>query len=481
MLREIKDWLTLPRISHEELDSIKNELWNAHAYGSFGNSAVMDSFQSSDLGYGTGNDKAEMFSAYSQSRVPRWQLDSFYRSSGLIRKIVDLPVNDATRRGIKILHDESELIKMQLEALQIPQKSKRAAKYGRLFRLGVVFLDIDDGRMLHEPVDLKNIRTINSATVYDYDWIRPYMFDWADTIEPTYYSLTRSMGESTIHKDRLLIFNGFDAGINNWVGTNGTGESIVDAIYRPFRNLDVDYNAASTMAKDFRVMIVKMLGFGQKAKGQNRDSVAAAKARYRTMKEMGSIVNGYVMGNEDNIEYLTTKVEGYPELVRLAKDYLCMVSGIPHTKLFNEGTGAGLNNGKGESEANDWIDVVEDFQEDFFRPNYNKILLYLAAYNGFEPFRFEFNPIAPRSEKEQSEIDKNRAQTEYLQARTDAQRLKDDIVTRKEIRVNRLINNQGDDAGRFTVEGEDPPEPEKQNPVLTQALKDSGAIYVAGL
>lgn len=414
---------------------------------------------STNLGLGTSSDKAEMFSPYIDSRVSRTELDSLLRSSGLIQRIVSLPINDMTRRGITIEHERATEIQQALNKLRIFPKSNQAGRYGRIFKHGVVFPDADDGQPLDQPLNLKRIKRVNLASVHDADYIRPWGWEWWDTGEPTMYERTGSKGQVRIHASRLMIFDGIDCGLNNRLSNNGMGESIIDAIYVPFRNLDIDYKAASTMAKDFRIPVFKLAGFEDKGKNNTKSAVDAAKARYKTMKAMLSIVNGFVMGKDDTIEYLTANVTGYAELVRLTKDYLCFVTGIPHTKLFNEGTGAGLNNGKGESEANDWINVIEDFQEHLFRPQLDKIIaMVAAALKIYEPIVYTFNPLVPESPLQREQRRKERAQAEKYEAEADQIRLKCGLVTREEIRVNRWINNRGEAADHFTVAGPKPPD-----------------------
>lgn len=418
-----------------------------------------DQFISPELGMGTGRDKAEMFMSFADYRRPRSEIDGLYRTSGLIQRIVDLPINDMTRRGIHIEHDYANEIQQGLKKLRIFPKANRAGRYGRAFRFAVVFLDVNDGQPVDQPVNLKRIRSVNLATVHDSDYIQPYGFEWWDGDEPSLYLLTRSGRQSLVHRDRLMIFDGIDTGFNNRVSNSGMGESIIDAVYRPFRNLDIDYNAASTLAKDFRVPVFTLAGFEDKAKGSAKAAVDAAWTRYSTMKKMLSVVNGFVAGKDDKVEYLASQVTGYADLVQLTKDYLCFVSGIPHSKLFNEGVKAGLANGKGESEDNDWVNVVEDLQQNLFGPQLDKVIAYIAAaYKIYEPITYRFNDLNPKSNAQKQLERKTRAEAEKLEAQADLIRLNCALVTREEVRQNRYIDNVGDNADRFVVEQPKPPE-----------------------
>ena len=403
----LKRFDSTERGSKEELMNLRSSM----AMSSFNDHIRMDSFQSNLLGFGTSIDKAESFSFFGSTRIDRATLDSMYATSGLIQKIVNLPINDATRKEIVIQHERAEDILDVMENLEIMKKINLAARYGRIFRLGAVLLDINDGRSMDKPVDISGIRNINVAALLDEAWLVP--LDYNGITEVEYYQLaTGSLFK--IHRDRLLVFDGIDCGINNRIYNLGKGESIIDAIYQPFRNLTVDYNAASTLAKDFRVPIIKMEGFSRKTIGSTAATVADIKERLKKMHQLLSIINGIVIGENDAYESLTTNVGGYADLVKLAKEHLAFVSGIPHSKLFNEGPGGGLNTGAGLSEEKDWANTVEDFQASYIRPQVRKIIRYIGAALGIRTkIPFWFTPLLQQTELDQ-------ARTEETNARRDA-------------------------------------------------------------
>lgn len=498
MLRKMKRWVdralvpkrvllnTIERMRTElmmsELDAIPNMT------GSYTDGTRQDGFYSRKTGHGTENDKAEMVSAYSERRLSRPELDAHYRN-GLIQRIINLPIADATRGWITIQHPDPKVSKLlldQLDALGIFHKTFQAACYGRMYRQAGVYIDIDDGQELDQPVDLASIKAIPVASVHDSQFLIPQATEWFSTGSEILEPITYRLGMKSIHRDRIMIFNGLDAGINNRISCMGTGESVMDAIYRPFRNLDVDYNAASTLAKDFRIMMIKLAGFGNKVSQNGASDNTSALARLRVMKGMLSIVHAWVGGDQDSVEWKTAPVQGYPELVQLTKEFLCWVTGIPHTKLFNEGTGAGLNNGKGESEQNDWAAVIEDIREHVLRPQLNKIIRYLCALNGIDELvTFEFPPMNPMTPKEKAEVRRLNAAAELDQARADSIRLRDGLIYREEIRRSRWIECTGDNADVIQVRGEKPPEqadiPVKPTPVgLTPFGNNSNRMQAPG-
>jgi hypothetical protein len=322
-----------------------------------------------------------------------------------------------------------------------------------------VFMDIDDGQPLSEPVDIDNIKAFNLTSVHDIDTIQPVDFEWwggrDDVLEPTHYQLV-GKPESKIHRDRLMIFRGLDAGINNRIAAMGAGESVADSIYRAFRNLDSDYNAASTLAKTFRLLRIKLAGFAQKAGANSSSDNNSAMRRLRVMKSMLSIVNAWVGGEQDDVEYKASPVQGYDKIVELTKDKLCWESGIPHTKLFGESPGSGLNNGKGESQFNDYANSIEDIREFVFRPQLNKPVRYLCALNKIkDTVTYEFPPLHPESPKEKAETREANARAEKLEAETALILIKLAIITRKEARSRYL--GTGEYLHRMQITSPEPP------------------------
>lgn len=416
----------------------------------------LDGFQSSELGFGTSRDKAEMFSYRDSHRCSRRELNQMYRSSGLLRTIIDLPINDMTRRGFTIEHPAAPNICAMLEALNITPLCNKVGKWGRAFRLGAVVLDIDDGRQVWEPVDVKKIKAINVALALDSSFILPNDFCWWKDTE--YYTVTAD-SSLVVHRDRMLIFNGLDAGIENRLLSGGLFESVVDMVYQPFRNLSVDYNSASTLLKDFSVPVIKLAGFADKLKQNTSQTSADIRQRVSLMRRLLSVINGIVIGETDSYENLTRTVTGYAEIVRLAKEHLCFVAGIPHTKLFKEGTGGGLNNGKGESEDNDWDDIILDLQTTSWQPELRKIITYTGALEGiYTPIPFHFNPLAQLTEKQKAEISKIKAETMKTKLEGAEIAKRNGWLSDEEVRRNLFILQYGHQADRWVVENDQLPE-----------------------
>lgn len=444
-------------ISQESINDARDSIFSSLSEGVHVSHG--DGFASSNLGLGTDIDKAEMMELFRDRRKNRGELDTLYEQSGLIRKIVDLPINGMMRMGVNVHHDKKKEIYKRMMNLGAWPKINTSAKWGRIFRFSCVFIDLDDGMPLHEPVNVKLVKGIKDLKVYDEQHITPYYYEYGDN-EPTYYQVTGLVGRETflIHKDRLLVFNGFNSGYNNQMYNCGMGSSIVDAIYKPFRNLDADYNAASTMAKDYRVIKFKIAGLENKTKKTPKEKAVRIKDRITTMKRMLSIVNGYVTAGEDDIDFLQNNIYGYPELVKLTKEYLCWVSQIPHNRLFSEGTGKDLGSGKGEGEESEWVETLRDFQMYYFSPQFYKLLEYICASMGiYEVPEYEFPYPIPQSPLSIAKVRSENAKAYFYLAQGDRIYLETFCVNVEEVRRNRMIENQGEDGDMFFVESDEPP------------------------
>lgn len=418
---------------------------------------------SASTGHGTSRDLPETLRGVRDARSTDEELDSLYAGNGLARQIVDLPIDEALQGWITIKHPDAKVVKLlndQLDTLGIFPKTHAAARYGRLKRLGVVYMDIDDGQSLDQPVDVEKISAINLTTVFDRSQITPYSFNmWSGpdaVMEPVHYQVSGN-GLVKIHKDRLMIFPGLDAGFNNFVQCGGMGESVIDTLKRQLRNLENGYNQAAHMAMEHRTKSLHMEGFSDKSGANSRSNTADALRRLQVMRSLVGVINGLVMGQHDKVEYASAPLNGYPELVQLAKEILCWFTGIPYAKLFGESSGNGLNNGKGEYQSNNWALVIGKIREFYLRPQLNKILRYLAALNGIEEqIDFEFPPLFPQTPKEEAETRKLNAEAQKLEAEADAIRIDYAIITRKESRVGRYVTT-GDQSNNIQVEGDEPP------------------------
>jgi hypothetical protein len=147
------------------------------------------------------------------------------------KRIVDIVAEQSTRRGFRVLFggdgaaaEEVAGIEQAIEDLYILENFLLASKNARLYGGACILLYIDDGRKADQPVDLRNIRSVESMEVLDRWQIAPVINEenLYDYSKATYYQiisgdLIAQPQLVKIHKDRILSWtaNGFLTGLGS--------------------------------------------------------------------------------------------------------------------------------------------------------------------------------------------------------------------------------------------------------------------------
>ena len=134
-----------------------------------------------------------------------------YQYDNLVKKIVDLYPDTAYSTGFEIESDDTDFYKASLDKLQIWEKFRLASKWGRLYGLACLLL-ISKGD-LSEPL---------KSEIYD---IKVYALD--NQIINTNDDTVR-IGDTFVHKSRLLYFTGYETMLTNNGEIGLKGHSVLD-------------------------------------------------------------------------------------------------------------------------------------------------------------------------------------------------------------------------------------------------------------
>lgn len=378
-----------------------------------------DGFYSNNLNIGTALDKSSMFAYSSLYRIANTTKDAMRRSNGLITRIIDLPCNDATRQGVDIRNEFSEELEAWLDDFEAWPLQSEALKEARGIGGAVIPLDVLDYNgsrismtdrealdLLRQPVNEKRIQDVRIGEygpVLDLRRCQP--LDYVQGFRPEYYLVDiGNSGQVVFHRSRLLIYQGQFTGHENAWDNDSWYESVIDLIYAPFKNYDVDHSIASTIMKDFTQPVLKLGSFANIARGNTPDVVAAYKAQLKTMHKLLSVTNALLLGPSDEYVRQTVNVTGIDKLIAAAKEYLCASTGIPASKLYGERAGASIGE-SGQSQTRDWDDLVADYQNQRLKAPTRQLLRYVAASNGyFEPIKMKWNPLRQPTPLEAAKI-----------------------------------------------------------------------------
>lgn len=361
---------------------------------------------------------------YSLQRMSRDfnTLNALYRESWIVRRIIDVIPADMLKNWITITSgldpDVEKRLGLTLRRTQLIDKLKRGMQWGRLYggALGVMLVK-HQGYDLSQPLQLDWIMPGDFAGLLIFDrWngVNPSSELIEDISDPDYgypkyYTVTDPAGGGSvkIHHSRVIRFTGNTLPFWEEIAEMQWGASVVESIFDELRKRDnVSWNIAQlTFMANIRVL--KMQDLGQLLAATDNESQAEL---LRTLEAQNMLLNNMGMQVMDAADGLETHQYTFGCLADCYQQFIMDISGaaeIPVTRLFGRSP-SGLN-ATGESDLQNYYDMIAEKQESYLRPILNKVLPpFIISTLGSLPddFDFEFDPVAEPSDKERADLAK---------------------------------------------------------------------------
>ena len=387
-------------------------------------SRALDAFSNVLARLGAGTPNLLEGTEYSLQRMSRDfnTLNALYRESWIVRRIIDVIPADMLKNWITITSgldpDVEKRLSLTLRRTQLIDKLKRGMQWGRLYggALGVMLVK-------HQGYDLS--QALQLDWIMPGDFARLLIFDrWngvnpsSELIEdisdpdygyPKYYTVTDPAGGGSvkIHHSRVIRFTGNTLPFWEEIAEMQWGASVVESIFDELRKRDnVSWNIAQlTFMANIRVL--KMQDLGQLLAATDNESQAEL---LRTLEAQNMLLNNMGMQVMDAADGLETHQYTFGGLADCYQQFIMDISGaaeIPVTRLFGRSP-SGLN-ATGESDLQNYYDMIAEKQESYLRPILNKVLPpFIISTLGSLPddFDFEFDPVAEPSDKERADLAK---------------------------------------------------------------------------
>ena len=385
---------------------------------------VQDAFQNALARLGTGTPNLLESTQYSLQRLTRDfnTLNALYRESWIIRRIVDVIPSDMLKNWLTITSgiDPSieKKLNLELRRTQLIDKVKRGLQWGRLYggALGVMLVK-HQGTDLSQPLQLDWIMPgdFGGLLIFDrWNGVNPsseLIEDIADPDYgyPRYYTVTDPSGGGSvkIHHSRVIRFVGNLLPYWEELAEMQWGASVVESVFDELKKRDnVSWNIAQlTFMANIRVL--KMQDLGQLLAATDSES---RKELYNTLEAQNMLLNNMGMQVMDAADGLETHQYTFGGLADCYQQFIMDISGaaeIPVTRLFGRSP-SGLN-ATGESDLQNYYDMIAEKQESILRPILNKLLpvFVLSTLESIpEDFDFEFDPVAEPTDKERADLAK---------------------------------------------------------------------------
>lgn len=387
-------------------------------------SRALDAFSNVLARLGAGTPNLLEGTEYSLQRMSRDfnTLNALYRESWIVRRIIDVIPADMLKNWITITSgldpDVEKRLSLTLRRTQLIDKLKRGMQWGRLYggALGVMLVK-HQGYDLSQPLQLDWIMPGDFAGLLIFDrWngVNPSSELIEDISDPDYgypkyYTVTDPAGGGSvkIHHSRVIRFTGNTLPFWEEIAEMQWGASVVESIFDELRKRDnVSWNIAQlTFMANIRVL--KMQDLGQLLAATDNESQAEL---LRTLEAQNMLLNNMGMQVMDSADGLETHQYTFGGLADCYQQFIMDISGaaeIPVTRLFGRSP-SGLN-ATGESDLQNYYDMIAEKQESYLRPILNKVLPpFIISTLGSLPddFDFEFDPVAEPSDKERADLAK---------------------------------------------------------------------------
>lgn len=381
---------------------------------------------------------------YTQNFVNEEQLVAAYKGSWIAGKIIDIPADDAFRKGRDWQADKEQITAIEEEEKRLRYWPKliKTYKTARLFGGAAILIGTGE-RDLMRPLDPARIGTggIKYLTVLSKRYLTASEKETDLTSdrygEPKFYTLQSTDGIQTqIHPSRLVVFKGMEPLDDELTRPikDGWGDSVLERVFQAVKNGDGASSSVATLLFEANVDVINIPDFmaslaapDYAERFHNRLALAAA----------AKGINGMLVldGNET---YTRKQISfaGIPDVLMALLQVVSGAADIPITRFLGQSP-AGLNS-TGEGDMRNYHDRIQSIQNLEIRPATELLDACLLASAAVPPKSFyAWSPLEQMNEKQLAEIGK-------LFAETAASLTTSQILTPDELRAgvsNQLIEN----------------------------------------
>lgn len=382
---------------------------------------------------------------YGHQLLDDGQLLNSYRSTWLARKIVDIPADDAIRKGRnwQASNDQIEAIEAEEKRLGFWRKLREVQVKARLWGGAAIYIGTGDSDP-SKPLDPERIASggLKYLTVLSRREIIAGQVD-QDALSPTYgwpvdYQVTGSTQFATIHPSRLAIFVGSPHPEQSTVGgpNKGWGDSVLESVFSAIKNADA--TAANIASLVFEAN-VDVFGVPDLMANLADPSYAQRLLDRFTLAATAKGINKALV--RDVAEEYDRKQVSFATLPDVMQSFLQQVSGaadIPVTRLLGQSP-AGMS-ATGESDLRNYYDRISSMQELVITPaidTLDECLIRSALGGRPKEVNYRWASLWQLSDKEKAEIFKMKADAARALVGTSTGQ---EIITREAV-SDALIND----------------------------------------
>ncbi|MBI1179115.1 MAG: DUF1073 domain-containing protein [Alphaproteobacteria bacterium] len=367
-------------------------------------------------GAGTSVDKRKQ-AFWAQAFMDPSQIEAAYRTSWLMRKVVDLPPKDMVREWRDWQADSSDIeaIEAEEKRLDLIGKVKQALIFGRLGG-GALILGVKQGADPREPLSIDGLgkgalrylhvahRWNLSAGPLDMDPAS----DWFG--QPQHYTLSGQGRQVTLHPSRVIPFKGLPVpGLTSGRDQDWFwGDSIVQVVDDAVKDAAAASHGFASLIDEAKVDIIKIPDM--------MASIASSEYEQKLLRRLDLAQQGksnhraLVLDGAEEWDTRQITWAGIPDII---KTYLAIVAGaadIPATRLLGKAPD-GMN-ATGGGDLQNYYDMIAANQRLDLAPlleRLDDVLIRSALGSRPADVYYEFAPLWQMSETDRATVMKTKA------------------------------------------------------------------------
>jgi len=333
-------------------------------------------FANPSMGFGTGRDPTTHVVVNRPARLTDRELADLYQD-GIVQKIVDAyPVEcsdtwmkytftrQTSYRGYGV--DGSQLedyldncvepsdLDPELSLSSVRSLFREQSKNANVFRTAYILIGADDGRDFREPIDSKNIRSI--------EYLEPLYHTDLYPDKRGAYRLSRARSDTrempfdgTIHRSRIIKFSG--KAKPRYLHSLETEEdySVIDGVFRALSRASQSLDALNYYIQTASVLDYGLDGFSDIRDSEDEEAIAK---RMQSVMFALSALRIFIRDSEkESMSTVSRNFGGVGDAIDRLTDSICFYTDIPRHVLFGTSNQKGLGNqGKEGVEERQWDD-----------------------------------------------------------------------------------------------------------------------------
>jgi hypothetical protein len=369
--------------------------WNTPLDGIFATSGFNNNQQQMSLPFEMQG--AESYYLISLNRIV---LTYAYTLFGPLKTLVDAPVNDAFRKGIKIKSDmlspeDIEALNKRIKKTKLVRALKQAMKWDRLFGGAGIIINANDDDM-KTPF---NIKAIDDKSKLEFIVGDRWELAWNGIPEDP--KATFLFYSKTINQSRVLKVVGDEAPSLARQRLQGWRMSILERVVREYNAYLKHQNVSWELMDEAKVDVYKVKGFN--ANILQKGAQAKTAQRIEIANRLKNFLNALILDMEDDYVTKTQSFSGMADMQQQNHTAMAAAIGFPQSKIWGF---AAKGWDAGESDLENYNSIVEGVREEIEDPAIALVSILCQAEFGFVPedLKVEWHPLRVLSAEQEETV-----------------------------------------------------------------------------